>query len=449
MKNVVLIFMLVILSSAFLPAESEFDTGLKISIAKSMEEFSRSYLEVHPSPVSKKGAAVLEIENNSDKAKFARIGELVRAYLEEAMDLSLIFVLTDRANLKKIVDEIKFSASGMVSDDSAVEIGEITGTTVLISGSVSEEGADFRIQLKLTEIETSEVLAVTGFSLPQKDLIDASTEREYSYVAANGIGLSLTPLMYIFGAETFNKAKPMNLDLVVKYRLTREMMLSGGVFINMMSGMDLYRWDPSQYSTQSEVTYGDLQPTLPADFTASGVGQITGDLYDATAFHLDFQYTLNFSPVFNIGLKAGVVNYFRPVMLMRYTSNSGLYYNGSGYDTDSSDAADNLQIDGMPFEYIFESAFGGKIEICPEIFITHRIAVSGVIGYQYILPAVLRTVNASEGQWAYYDMAVASNFSGTAVETYYGLDPVKAPDGTSWTIDFSGLYAGISLSVFF
>jgi len=449
MKKYVLMFMLIIVSSAFLTAQSESDTGLKIKISITMEEFSRSYLEAHPDPVSKKGAAVLVIENNSDKAKSAKIGELVRAYLEEAMDLSLIFVLTDRENLNKIVDEIKFSASGMVSGESAVEIGEITGTAVLISGSVGEEGADFRIQLKLTEIETGEVLRVTGFSLPQKDLVDASTEREYSFVAANGIGFSVKPSTYFLGADMFNKAKPLFIDIAAKYRISRELMISGGMVTNVTGDMDIYRWD-GDYGGP-DVPYATAQPDLP--FTPSSVvfDQITGALTTAFAPHLDFQYTINIAPVFNIGINLGVLAFFEPVMTVLYGgNNNSMFYNGTGYADDGTISSTSTSLkDSVPMQYIFENMIGGKIEICPEFFITPRIAITGVAGYLYTFPAPLRGVKATFGEWGYYAEAVASGFGADATERYYGFNPVNKPGGGLWTLDLSGFYAGAAVSVFF
>ena len=450
MKKLMLVFLLIIATSAFLAAEADSDTGLKIKIAESMKEFSRAYIEKHPDPVTKQGIAVMAIENNSEKATTAKIGELVRAYIEEAMDRSLIFVLTDRANLDKILDEIKFSASGMVSGDSAVEIGEITGTAALVSGSVAEEGSDFRIQLKLTEIETGEVLTVFGFSLPQKELIDASTEYEYGFVAANGIGLSAKPFSYIYGADTFNNFKPMYMDTSVKYRLSRDMMLSAGIMVNLITEMDLYRWDPSQYSFQDPVLYGDVQPELPIPgYLDSDISQITGALSDGTAFHVDFQYTLNFSPNFNIGISAGLVSFFRPVLSVLYGSSGDLYYDDSGYDATGPSSSVVAQRDNMPMEYVFNPLLGGKLEISPEFFITHRLAVTLTAGYIYTFPAGLREVIASEGQWAYYAEAVASNYSQTAIDKYYGFNPINAPGGGTWTLDMSGFYGGIAVSVFF
>ena len=454
MKKFICIFLLILTSTAFLAAEADSDTGLKIKIAETMKEFSQAYLEVHPAPVTKQGIAVMVIENNSEKATIAKIGELVRAYLEEAMDRSLIFVLTDRANLDRILEEIKFSASGMVSDGSAVEIGEITGTAALVSGSVSEEGPDFRIQLKLTEIESGEVLTVFGFSLPQKDLIDASTEYEYGFVAANGIGLSAKPLMYLYGASTFNKGKPIYVDITAKYRISRELMISGGMMTNITGDGDIYRWDGTgagEYGG-TDVTYTEAQPDLPFTPAIPEFDQITGALTTAFAPHLDFQYTINFAPVFNIGINLGVLGFFEPVLEVLYGGNdNSIYYSGTGYsEVDGSEEADGVALkDSVPMQYVFESTFGAKIEICPEFFITHRIALTGVIGYLYTFPSPLRGVSATQGEWGYYAEALASGFGADAVEKYYGFDPINAPGGGSWALDFSGLYAGIALSIFF
>ena len=450
MKKKILLFLLIISCTAFLYAESDSDSGLRVKTAETMREFSKAWLEVYPDPVSKQGVAVLEIENNSEKAKTAKIGELVRAYIEEAMGRSLIFVLTDRENLEKIIEEIKFSASGMVSDSSAVEIGAITGTAALVSGSVSDEGPDFRIQLKLTDIQTGQVLAVYGFSLPQKDLIDASTEYEYGFVAANGIGLSAKPLIYIYGADVFNKAKPTYIDVTAKYRISREMMVTGGLMINSVGAGENYRWD-GDYGGP-DVTYAEAQPNLPFTPSSATIDQITGALTATVIPHLDFQYTVNFAPVFNIGINLGVLSFINPTLEVLYGGNTNcLYYSGTGYlESDGTvDPTGTSYYDPLPMEYVFDTTFGAKIEICPEFFITHRIALTGVIGYLYTFPSALREVRASQGEWAYYPEAVESGFGADTVEKYYGFDPVNAPGGGEWTLDFSGFYWGVAVSVFF
>ncbi|MBN2051613.1 MAG: hypothetical protein JW760_14270 [Spirochaetales bacterium] len=454
MKKFFFVIVLIFLAATFLPAEAGSDTNLKISISKAVEEFSRIWLELHPDPVSKQGIAVLEIENNSEKAQSAKIGRLIRAYLEEAMDRSLIFVLTDRENLENILEEITFSAGGMVSDDSAVQIGELTGTAALISGSVVEEGSDFRIQLKLTAIETGEVVAVTGFSLPQKELVEASTELEYTYVAANGIGLTVKPQAYLYGAETFNKFNPMFLDIAVKYRPNRSIMLSAGILKNLITTMDLYRWDPSEYPDQERLVYSDVQPDLPfPSLTDDEIGQITGAFSGGTGVHLDFQYTLNITPFFNVGINVGILGFLRPVLTVLYGSSGDLYFNDSGYDDggliSDGELTDIAQKDKMPMEYVFNSLLGGKIELCPEFFITPRMALSGTVGYMYTFPMGLREVLASERQWAYYSSAIESNYNEGAIEKYYGFNPLYAPGGGEWSLDLSGFYAGLSLSVFF
>ncbi len=451
MKKHFLFALLFVVSSAFLTAQAESDIGLKISIAESMEEFSRAYIAKHPDLVSMQGLAVMTIENDSENAARAKIGELIRAYLEEAVTRSMIFVLTDRTNLDRILDEIKFSAAGMVSDDTAVQIGEITGTSVLVSGSVAEEGSNFQVLLRLSEIESGEILTVHRFSLPQSDLIEASTELKYSYVAANGIGLTAKMLSYIYGAETFNKWNPVYVDITAKYRLSRDWMISGGVITNLVGTGENYRWDPSMYTDQQEILYSDIQPDLPDTFNTGGdaVGQITGQLTSTVIPHLDFQYTINFSPSFNIGINAGVVGYINPEMEVRYGSHGDLFFNNQEYDDTGAEGAVTAQKDTMPMTYVFESTVGGKIELCPEVFITNRIAVTGVAGYMYIPPAVLRSVFASEGDWEYYADAVESNYSSQAVEKYFGFDPINMPGGGEWTLDFSGFYAGISVSVFF
>lgn len=198
-----------------------------------------------------------------------------------------------------------------------------------------------------------------------------------------------------------------------------------------------------------DITYRQMQPGLDITNTQT-TGQITNQMKSAQILNLDFQYTINFSPKFNIGINAGLIGANNIRTLYRISAHGKLYYQEETFNPDgTSSGLNEYLIDTEPVELIFDFIFGGKIEVCPEFFITPRLAVNASIGYMLTLPAELWGVNAKYANWEFTESSAASGYNDVASDTYYNFDPRKMPDGSTWKMDLSGLYGGISISVFF
>lgn len=71
------------------------------------------------------------------------------------------FKSVERKDLQKILNEIQFTLSGLVSDEDMLKLGDITGAKLLITGSVYEKDDNYEVYLKLLRVENGEVLSVT------------------------------------------------------------------------------------------------------------------------------------------------------------------------------------------------------------------------------------------------------------------------------------------------
>jgi curli biogenesis system outer membrane secretion channel CsgG len=71
------------------------------------------------------------------------------------------FTVIERKDIMAVLGEQDFQLSGYVDDDSAVSIGKFLGATVVITGSVSGEGARRRLVLKALDVLTAEILAMS------------------------------------------------------------------------------------------------------------------------------------------------------------------------------------------------------------------------------------------------------------------------------------------------
>lgn len=83
-------------------------------------------------------------------------------------ELSLQFVrsgavdVANRANLDAIKKEMNFQLSGEVSDESMKKIGEISGASVVISGSLRPMGDKYRLVLRALDVTTAKVLDMSS-----------------------------------------------------------------------------------------------------------------------------------------------------------------------------------------------------------------------------------------------------------------------------------------------
>ncbi|MDR1786940.1 MAG: penicillin-binding protein activator LpoB [Treponema sp.] len=99
-------------------------------------------------------AAIVNI--SSPRAAFS-------AYVLDGLEAALVnggkLVVADRANLDKVRAELGFQASGEVSDESAASIGQMVGAGAIITGSLTELGAWYRLSVKAINVEKATVAA--------------------------------------------------------------------------------------------------------------------------------------------------------------------------------------------------------------------------------------------------------------------------------------------------
>lgn len=87
-------------------------------------------------------------------------------YKQKAHELKEKFRIIERRKLKKVLDEIRFSSSGLVENDS-LDKGKLLGADVLL---ILNRFPD-RISVKAVMVNTGEIVEAASFSAPQKRLI--------------------------------------------------------------------------------------------------------------------------------------------------------------------------------------------------------------------------------------------------------------------------------------
>ena len=100
------------------------------------------------------------------------IPELLISRLEKAKGISVI----ERKRLKDIVEELSLSQTGLLDDKKARRVGLFAGADILITGSVSEVGADYLISTRVIDVETAKVLKSYETKVPIKSMIALSSD---------------------------------------------------------------------------------------------------------------------------------------------------------------------------------------------------------------------------------------------------------------------------------
>ncbi len=90
-------------------------------------------------------------------------------YFSEAILLSAMqtkpFIIVERKDLQKLIDEQQLQYSGSVEDSTAVRLGAFLGAEVMVTGRLYLKDGKYEIFLKLLRVETGEILSVSKAKL--------------------------------------------------------------------------------------------------------------------------------------------------------------------------------------------------------------------------------------------------------------------------------------------
>jgi hypothetical protein len=67
-------------------------------------------------------------------------------------------VVVDRQNIQVLQSELLFQISGAVSDETAQRIGQMIGAQIVVSGSFSQIGSEYRLSIRAIGVETARVI---------------------------------------------------------------------------------------------------------------------------------------------------------------------------------------------------------------------------------------------------------------------------------------------------
>ena len=110
------------------------------------------------------GIAVLPFENGGsygkDKEDFEALRKGIAGMLLSELSQNPAIRLVDREQIQKLLDEQGLTASTNVDAQTAAKLGKLVGARYMIAGTFIDLYGDFRIDARIIDVETSEIIKV-------------------------------------------------------------------------------------------------------------------------------------------------------------------------------------------------------------------------------------------------------------------------------------------------
>lgn len=120
--------------------------------------------------------AVPYFESVGDAAKQENLGRIVSELLSVELAGREPFVVVERERLGQIMREHRLKGLGLVSPDSAAQLGQVLGAQSIISGTVSETGPQFIVTVRQVDVTTGQVLVAGSVGIQRDGLIALSSD---------------------------------------------------------------------------------------------------------------------------------------------------------------------------------------------------------------------------------------------------------------------------------
>ena len=107
----------------------------------------------------------------TDPASSESLGKAVSAMLITEMSGREGIRVIERQDLRRLLEEQALAVSGLVDDDTAIEIGKLLGAQYMVFGSATISG-EMRLDMRAVDVETSEILEVQKLVGAPEELLD-------------------------------------------------------------------------------------------------------------------------------------------------------------------------------------------------------------------------------------------------------------------------------------
>jgi len=122
------------------------------------------------------GIAVLPFDNSGsygqDKENFEALEKGIAGMMISELAANPSARVVEREQIEKLVAEQNLGASGKVSPETAAKVGKLVGARYVITGAFIDFYGDFRLDARMINVETSEIVKVESDRMQRDHLFD-------------------------------------------------------------------------------------------------------------------------------------------------------------------------------------------------------------------------------------------------------------------------------------
>jgi len=122
------------------------------------------------------GIAVLPFDNSGsygqDKENFDALQKGIAGMLISELAANPAARVVEREQIQSLLDEQHLGATGQVDPQTAAKVGKLVGARYIITGTFVDFYGDFRVDLRLVNTETSEIIKVESDRMQRDHLFD-------------------------------------------------------------------------------------------------------------------------------------------------------------------------------------------------------------------------------------------------------------------------------------
>lgn len=226
-------------------------------------------------------------------------------------------IVLDRQNIEEVKKEMMLQASGLVSNKSAVSIGNMVGAKLIILGSATGNVSSYHLEISVLDVETGAVRRRKSFDLKYdralENIIAGSSDKIGSQLFSVGVRLgSFIQFNKAHEDMVGTNARPREESpvsfaptFVAAFNVMDNLKIQGEFSYVPQNGIDVYDYTVKEgddiYAVDTSVSYGSVELPLliswnfmrsPVSVDAYAGGYIS---LPVTAANLDVNYkTINF-----------------------------------------------------------------------------------------------------------------------------------------------------------
>jgi tetratricopeptide (TPR) repeat protein/TolB-like protein len=114
--------------------------------------------------------AVLELTGEDLSPADAWLTSAIAEAIEHDLFRSGAVRLVERRFLAQVFEEISLQLSGAVAEETAVDVGRLSGAAMLVTGTVANSGGSIRVRLRVLDVQTAEVRELVEGEAPPERL---------------------------------------------------------------------------------------------------------------------------------------------------------------------------------------------------------------------------------------------------------------------------------------